>query len=354
MRLSGIALWAMLFCSCAAAGHGDTSDEWLYGERELSAQRLFTDSQILHEWTLNIMDSLIVHNTPQGKTQFDVYRIQGDSLKRIDAFLHVGRGPLEVGKGYGYDMPENNSYIVTSMNPVGKIISIPKDKGLSSTAHWSIYEKPELRSHIAVIPLDPVSMLVVKGVNESDKMFALLDTSSGQMTDLDIPFPQDGVNMPVMQKATAYTGHIKKKPGHRQFVYSAFSWAIVTIYDIGVDGSVKSIPIHNEIPKDYRDPSNRLGYSAAVSSDYIFLGDPKLTRGDLRNDNAWEKNGFSAGYTNELSVYDWQGEPIVKLHLSEPITCLAVDENSEHLYGISLDAESLEYYFVRYDLHGIL
>ncbi|MDR2882891.1 MAG: hypothetical protein LBU98_03845 [Alistipes sp.] len=348
-----IALLAMLLgSSCGNAQRGG-SGEWLYGERELSAHRLFTDSEILSVWSLDILDSLIVVNTPQEKTQFKVYRIQGDSLKHTDTFLHVGRGPLEVSLGFGYDMPENNTYVVTGINPCGKIISIPKDKGLSSTAHWNVYENPALRPCVGVVPLDPVSMLVVKGADNSGKMFALLDTSSGRMTDLDIGFPEDGIDVPYHERVSAYTGHIAKRPHIRQFVHSAYSWAIVTIYDIDESGAVRSIPIHNEVPRDFRDPSNRMGYGLAVTPDYIFLSDPKLTRGELRGD-PMAKNGFPAGYSDELSVYDWQGRPVVKLHLSEAVCYMKVDEDNKHLYAISLDADSFEYHFVRYDLGGVL
>lgn len=352
-------VFCLFFCCGCGVGTNGTEKSWQYGTKSLSATTLFPDSLILRAENFNIHKDIIVLSERSNPQLFAVFQIQeNDSLKKTGSFVNSGRGPHEVTAGRGYWIQENNLYAICSYNPHGKIFLIPSEeiKDLSSPNRWTVYENQELFSAINILPLDSVTLLIQKGDANNDKMFALLDLPSGQMKDLEIRFPEDDVQATWRDKAIhIYNGRFGKRPYHDQFLYSSTYGQIVTIYRMENEHIVEEIPIYNELPRYSaagngirRENTNKWGYHPVVTSEYIYLGDLKMMDGDV--ENAKEKNGFALGDTNEIQVFNWIGEPIIKFELEKAVSFYAVDEENKYLYGFASDPVSFEHYFVRYKL----
>lgn len=277
-------------------------------------------------------DSFFIIGDRGNDKIYSVYKQETTSLKLIDTFGETGQGPNE------FIFPEP--------------MKLTSDK-------ITIFDRSLIRlSEFSFPPTETVKISSITkksfvGLNnilrfDEDLFVGLtyLDTARLVMVNNEILYPSkleypiDGVIAPMRQKALVYQGNLLKHPSKDEFVYVSLYGKILEFYKLDrakneikefISKSIifpKYTPIEDkkEMESNFT-IDNITGFIYAFASDnYIYL----LYSGKTVKDS--RKN-----FSNQIEVYDWEGNLIKVLILDKDLSAFCVDTQRQMLYGVTYD-----------------
>jgi hypothetical protein len=184
------------------------------------------------------------------------------------------------------------------------------------------------------------------------------------MTDMGIEYPDDIVG-PKYEKSIIFGGgyYLRKRPWHNQFAYCSDSghWVETIKYDENMQVTQRNL-LFDLLPeysvnggKARKSDSCLSGLSLTVSENLVYVGDDNLTMGDYRKSDSapMEKNGYPAGFSKTVYVFDWDGNAIARYELDKAVIYCSVDKNDEYLYAFAFNEETYESDLVRFRLPAL-
>ncbi len=312
----------------------------------------------------NKADTLIFSKFPkESKIIFkDFFPFENGGVRRIyplDSSLLIWNGRGEGGSFfYQYNLPKMdlvNSFIkmgrgrAESLGPLSggsyhkilwvydvvirKVITIDISK--SSNTKPSLVKEYKIPNYYFSTHLrDSLSLLVTGSEDTSNYKIQELDLKSGQETNrfgsyLDVP---EGVPLTVWKKA--HESSLFVNPAGNKAVLAYRITDKIEVYDLKTKKS-KTIIGPENFKAEYtaykagkrdmvqRNEKSRFAFLNGVESEkYIYL----LYSGN-NHESEFRDNG------KYIFVYDWNGQPVAKFTLDRPVSCFAVSDDGNTLYG---------------------
>ncbi len=142
-------------------------------------------------------------------------------------------------------------------------------------------------------------------------------------------------------KYDAYQGRFFISPDRKKILYASTGGRNYAIFKIDPEKRIL-VKLYEELvnlPEYISSPStgaqilpeNIGGYFADVSDNYIYL------------ENFYKPYTDEYSYlTDEIQVYDWNNQPIMKFKLNRQVACISVDEKNKKIYAISFNPATSE------------
>lgn len=234
------------------------------------------------------------------------YKLEIDSI--LNSVNYITKNIIDLSGTKQY-----NTYIL----PIKKDLSI--GIGIFNGGKYALYKKNKLITKKFNHPLDEFP-------NEADKM-----------------------------KAMAYQGMLTQNYSTiPRFAFTAYYSGILEICELVSENDMKKIiDIHSYYPK-YRPDRGSTGMGAAMSRDnivgYVNAFGTKNFIYALYSGRTYNEYGASAFDGNIILVFDWDGMPIVMIELDHDLEAFCIDNNENHLYGITQVPEAK---IIRYNLNEV-
>ncbi|MDE5709875.1 BF3164 family lipoprotein [Bacteroides sp.] len=297
----------------------------------------------------------------------ETYRLTTDSALLSRRYGKRGTGPEELIEAHRifYHKPTQNMLLYSVNDRNAQIINLdtetirPLHVFRQSTALW--LEQAEYINDSTLIS----TCVIPNPKSRKRDWFKLLHLPTGKLTDIEGFWPEDGFDEPVMTKQWVYNSgaHIKKHPHRNRFLYGCGDEGFYAeIFDLEGNRVVNRKVILDQYPS-YRpgkdgvspegEPDSQLkGFKVSVTSRHIYILRHRETHGDLRAKQLPDKfkgPGKSVSYSEEVFVFDWEGQLCHKLHLSPFVVNIVATEDDSTLYGIT-ESEAYEPLIVKYRL----
>lgn len=286
-----------------------------------------------------------------------VYRIEGDTLKRVTGLINRGRGPREFL--YANFSLAGDSLFVSNADPYGiKAIvgvSLADMRKIDDSEKWKEYIIPKsniLTMH-SFAGYGPGRFFLAAGKVNTREIFSLLDPASGEYTPLSW-YPCDSTEGPLFAKQRVYMQCSLCTQGDR--VCYAHSYARYLFFATVADGAlvVKNV-VYSSLPEYEIEsdgnvsygPEGENGIELASTSEYVFAQIGR-TRKEIRASELYK--GYHRDSFDEIEVYNWDGEFVANYQLDRPVNSFVVSSDNHYLYAFTEDPESAENYVVRYEL----
>lgn len=358
--------WGLIFAFCIFAGcsseqkHRWGEEQWdniiateLIGKPVPWNQPLYEESDFL------LREDYVIFESDNSDCLFSVYRRSNDSLLFAGSFLHQGRGPFELNTAEQYYFPTDTILTIVGYNAMGKSFRIPLQQvdNLFDNNTWKRDDYSQWPAIMAyrIFPVND-SIYITQPFDGQNSLFALYNIKTGGLKHLNIPYPDNSPSVPLSQRAEAYIGNIRKHPAKDRFVYANSNSKLIILFDLKSDTiSRVSMPIR-QIPEyvaSGRDKvrftaNNDNGYQIAVTESRIYCADPKIDR--LNRDESISRNGYDPGYVREIYVMDWNGKPVARYNLDQPVCYVQPSPDNRYLYAFCTDKESFESHIIRFAL----
>jgi hypothetical protein len=336
--LSRLLLWLNLFWLTGCVSVEEV--KWEEKNIEAIPMRVFSPTQTA--WGAGILiDSLWIERIYQGALfQYSVFNLRQDTLVYCKSFLAKGNGPEEILTPQAFVSYEDRQLVVRDIQPGGKILTVDFDQ-LSTVTKPEFNRVPYttlelLGWFVSAYPIDATTWL---GTKDLSSLFSVVNLADQTVTALNLPYPQDGslIDDPY-EKMLAYGGTILKKPFSNRFVYVAQINRYMEIFDIENQRAIRVATPYKEYPKygddgtGYRTSDDAfLGAKLAVTERYIYVMMNDVTYLDMRKQTREGKVDW--WYSDRVFVFDWDGNPIVKYNLDQPVYSMVVSQDGRYLYG---------------------
>ena len=303
----------------------------------LSADIVPCDSVLLGLGTLHMYNDILFTHNPQNENWHFLYlKSQNDSLKFGNRFLGMGKGPMEALRAEVSFLESNNTmYIVTGGIQVSAFkcytVNLDDESNITNTKTWSSFDFPTGNS-IAYSPIADQGGFLTISMSDTSKMFGYYDIANSTIRYADIEYPKHE-NASNRLKGMVYSGEIRNRPGHQQFVYSSYYGQYVIILELENGELTNHKIIYNNLPEfDITDDGLNFrlketvlyGFYPQVTEKYIYLFDCLSSVKDAR--------ARKPELSGTVLVFDWDGNPVRKLIIDQYIIRFTVDKNDEYLY----------------------
>jgi len=301
-----------------------------------------------HNSFIAIVDSLLLIICPYSTTNF-VHIYNKNNLQHIKSFCHKGKGPNEISMigPYSLDKKNKNFWIVDfSRNSVWKyaldsllknlhyepvITRIPRD-------FYPIMSIANFNSESLIVP-DPLGKHLVSIFNSDGKLLKNFGLKNFQ-----------GVRSNGLFSELSRF-HISIHPEKEKLVVVYRHVDIISVYDLNNEDELISllgpdkIEIKNQLKLSDGELITAYDGVAYLCDDYIFApyhGKLIFTISD---------NNIDIVYPNEIHVFNWEYEPVMKLILDHQFCSFVVDRPNGRLIAFAVDSEEN---IVSYDIEQLL
>ena len=290
-------------------------------------------------------DNLIVHEHGR-EYSFSIINTNNNILS--SRFARFGQGPYEV-------LPQLMSPGILN-DSIITFFSIQRNALLYSNLKGDLLprKKIDFDRSIGAMSMIPVSSdrYIAMGAFEGGKYALLSENGEVLSFNFDYPMPLCGANLTSpMHKFLAFQGTLQRRPDGGAFFFVAMSSEIFEIIEVDKNDNVRKVfKYHGRMAQflPEGDGFNRTSVAIHRSSRMFFI-DATATNNYiyLLYSNKIIEDGFhSARQSNQVLVFDWQGNPITRLLLDIEVSVIAVSENDEYLFAYANELEKL----VRFDL----
>ena len=352
----------------------DNSIVWLGEEVNICGELIYWDPELLYGFANPIIvgDNYIVNQTSGNPNyRYSLLRWNRDSIICVTNFLALGRGPKEVLIPKAIKNLNLDSLIIyDNSNRNNKIISIPLAGNLENLTRVDLWREryvDYISDFDKIIVLDRKENLFLGmhtySYGGNSRMY-LIDLNRDEITPLNLYYPKDKSktedNINNMLRYIAYSGIIEKHPSLDRFVYISESNLYMQIFNLDYEN--RQIDIVKEVHDYYPDykmverygapnvsfsSSSRFGfvqYYTTKNRIYLLMND--FTYADVRKMSTI--NGHSFSFSNNVYVYDWDGNHVKKLVLDEYIDTFFVDDEDQYLFGTTYSLDDPSYPVVGY------
>jgi hypothetical protein len=350
----------LIFISCSSGNKHKTalvlkneSSEKSYEQIILEGELLSPNSDIPLGNIVDLVDDHIIISSGFSNNVFSVYQLKGDSLIEQGQFIRRGEGPFEmIQPSSFYDKLENRIYVYDHVGYLKTIYSIDvcNIQNLFETSTWEEVRVPIIKDYFLgswMRKMNDNSFLILGSKVGSKNLFSEINLTNNSISELTCPYPeQDGVfNVDIVVKQGVYlTGVIEKRPSLNQVVYACESGGYAEIIDF-TGFEINRILIMATYPKYItRDGINRSylddclrGMQVRVTEKYIYMLPYPLTKGAVRRKESYK--GYPSYCSDELLVFNWNGEFVKKYAFDTPVYSFVVDQNDHFLYAATVKLE---------------
>ena len=301
-----------------------------------------------------------------GDYIFTVYQYNeiNDSLKYFGNFGKRGNGPFEFSGPVECFYDEEHSQLYLSDLQGNNIKSYKIDlnsvDNLFKTETWKIITMPVIEKSFltSLIPIENNSFIALGGNLERKNLLSLVNYEAGTIEDLDVFYPDDGVNVePVTKRFVYNNGQLLKRPSTNDFIYYCTNWGnyVQMIKNTGeriVQNSIVTNYPQYKLSSDgiqfESEMQTLMGMRSYVTDKYIYLLPNFKTKKEfLAEENS--NSQYSGFHMDKIYVFDWDGNYIRAYQLQVPIMQHIVMDD-KYIIGTSVDPESGDIVFVKFDL----
>lgn len=338
----------MILLGCTGPQDRSTDDHYGFTRKVmLSSEKMASSTHINKASSLHLFGNyLFVYDWGQDY-QYKVIDISSDRL--ISEFAKNGEGPCEVG------MPTSLNWLDKDQNLIG-INDRRRFKmqrfdltNLTKPGDNNCEELPvKLDINFQrVVQLDSTAFL---GYGLFRGRYAIQLIGEDEVTESTIGFPhgEDEQDVDYQVLAMAYQGDLLKHPVEKKVVATSTDSFSLDIIELNPDNEISLIKriqhwapnfngVSGEIISADMISGNKLGsIGAAVSNTFIYI----LFSGKSNEDQ-------TAFQSDQVLVYDWEGNAVKILSLDHSVSAIAVDETGQVLVGFLDERDPV---LLRYDL----
>jgi hypothetical protein len=296
-------------------------------------------SRVLH---LDLAGDNLIVDDYNSETFFAIINTNDNTLYR--RFGYLGQGPNELMK-----TPANTTVINDS------IMTVFNSNQNSSLFHINYkgdflpQKKIEFNKNDKVRVVIPVSSTRYISLGHFEEGRYLLLDENGEKLSFNFDYPSTDNNAELstpMFKFLAFQGELIRKPRGGAFLFAGHDSEIFEIIEIDEDDNLKKVfSYHGEIAQfspsgdGYtrgsvgKKPGSKIFLINATCSDnYIYL---------LYSNKVIANDPDNAYRSNNVLVFDWEGNPVTSLLLDIEVNRIAVDENDSYMYAYSDGTEQL-------------
>jgi len=285
-----------------------------------------------------------------------VFQDEGDSLKYVNGFVSIGRGPNEFTY-VDYYMDSDSLYLSNS-TPAGfeaiYAISLNKIGDISDQNKWKKYRFSDLPSVLkcdGFIKTDFGQYLTLAGRWNKKEIISKLDASSNSLIPVDY-WIEDGNNSGVSAKQEIYCNGSLRIKGNK-IVYACNNGRYLVICKLHDAELYPEKTIYDSCPDYSSTNDGRISYSeesysgirTRVTNKYIYA---MLSM--RRKDTHSNYKGYPAGSYDELEVYDWRGKFVKNYRTDVPFFDFIISSDDKVLYVLTRNPDSKDTEIIKYEL----
>lgn len=286
-----------------------------------------------------------------------VYKVAGDSLKRIKGLIDRGRGPYDFYyPGFSF---YRDSLFVCNADPTGikKIygISLTEMSKIDDYDQWKEYAFPSpiMMTWDIFTSFGPGRFLVAGGENDARQIFSIADCVRGECAPVQY-WPNDSTEYSNHSKQMVYMNCALCSRGDR-VCYAHSEARYMFIGEVDNNSIKETKTIYSSLPKyEVKQDGNirygkdgEYGIRLCSTDDYIFAMLGRTVK-EVRASELYK--GYPNYYYDEIEVYDWEGSFVANFQTDKPFYGHAVTSDNHYLYVMTMDLETSEECVVRYEL----
>ncbi len=338
-------LTTVLVCTISLSGCKNTKSPQTLFEKEVQVNYGdlgINDHLIFKPYCMTVIDSFLIYSDNYGKKAFSAVNIQSGQLIRFGA---SGKEPGLFTRGDKINTIGNSSNLGVVLSS-RQSISIARLDSFLVKSDYKPFITTNLKqdsSNILNMGIINDSLYLVAG-NIKGKRFGLIDGKSGLVSS-DINFPsEDEKTLENNHPELAYQLDMTVKPDKSKFAFITYQSGNLSIFNIENNNFKLSKELKYYNP-DYKwayqggfisaikNPKTKTGYLSIDCSDkYIYT---------LYSDSPVKKTMFTADL---VLVYDWEGNPVKKIHLNKRVKYICVDKDDKTIYAIAKESPRLIYF----------
>ncbi|MBE8722331.1 hypothetical protein C4F40_16520 [Sphingobacterium sp. Ka21] len=290
-------------------------------------------------------------------------------MKFVGKFGKRGNGPREFfGVPQLHYKKQNNALYVFDIQGGNHINAYQIDlfslNNIFDESTWKSIAFPvfEHATFSSFVPLTDSIFLAMGGDYDRINLLSIVQAGNKEYKALDMDYPKDGIKAEAIVKRGVYNyGGILMHPSTNKLVYYCTNWGN---YAEIIDNKNFKFSTFQVMTADYpiykvaKDGMNMesenntlMGMRAQSSEQYIYL------LPNFHNKEAYLKDDpnriYPTDHLDKVYVYDWEGNSVKAYKLDKPVTEFVVDPGDTYLLGSSVDTESGDIVFVRFDLTTI-
>lgn len=354
--MNKIVLIGLLICTACIsrpnkATVGETSGVDSIKEISLKGICLVTDSAL---WGMKIdyvCDNRLFIQELGNTKQYGIYKVNGTKLQSEGSFLKKGNGPYEVLHPDLWGHTKDSAFYIS--NFPGKLDRIYRIsmKDVLDEKKWEVIQFPEPQKEMLFFPSvaimnDSCCVLTGSGVN-SESILSYMNFKSGEITELSFKFPgfRTAKDPCVMEHLVYCDAQLLKHPSLDKLLYACRSGRYMHIIEIQDKKIKRVIPLFSQEPsyemnskyKRLKEDSYR-GIIAKATENFVYGLIIPYTKKEAKANESYKSlpNYFS----DQLYVFDWDGNLIRKYLLDRPVCSFDVDETKGVLYATSYDSSN--------------
>lgn len=360
--LYGLTATALVLLASCASEPKILQPDWSGKDKGmLTSVPMNFDTTVLLHLTKAVLhnDLLFIEQEAVPDNLWSLFRIQGDSLLWQGVLLQKGKGPFEIQTRAFVLNTGGDSLVI---NPTGApqhffSISGSDVAAILDKKQWKVYDYPRNIEFVDIMAPTTTGGFLLASRGDKDNMFEMFRTGDMTARPLVSPYPEAAAKMVGVARGVAYNGRIYQQPGADRYVQIGSTGQMVTIFDL-IDSTITNRKeVYNELPEFKLAPDglnlspagkNKLGFRTAVTAGYIYLLDVMFKLEDLGV--VPDYKGHRLGFSDQLLVFDWEGNPVARFELDTPAVAMSVAPDDSYFYAFTEDPESGEQQVLRFAL----
>lgn len=261
-------------------------------------------------------------------------------MVNIGGFLKKGKGPSEmISPTVNIDKERKIIYLLDFNGNISKLIKIPYNRieKIFDKEEWIEISLANLVNGLyfpSFVAANDTSIIVLGSSPSSNNMLSIVNITNLTTKEIPYTFPKTNYELVnrrnvLMHLVYGINSTIEKRPNGEDLLYACSHGKFAEIIKIRNNEVNNRIIISSVIPKytskDNANPifSNDclLGYTAYVTSSYIYLLDLPFTKQDINKGKNYK--GYPFYFSDKLFVYNWDGK-LVNTYLLDTPLCTIV------------------------------
>jgi hypothetical protein len=357
-------IWAIIFVfvsySCSnTSKNGQKNNQEII---KLNGTTLTTDESLLVSSLILLKDSMFYMDVfgSNNDTLIDVRKLNGNASAKQKKFLSKGIGPFEfLIPIFHYDKNKCQLTILerSRLSHAYKI-DLNNSENIYNPSSWEKINFDKITNFKLgdkFSYLSDTMILIAGGIYGTKQILSLININNQTVSSLNF-WPDDGFeeNIRVKQSVYVENARIFTNNERNKILYVSGDGVLVEILNIQDNEITSKKTIFDIFPTytvledgiNYKCKSDcRRGYAVNVTDKFIYLCHGKEIRSDREN-----YKGYPYYYVDQISVYDWDGNPVKLYETDTPFSSLFVDETENVMYVISEDLDTDDMIIRKYEL----
>lgn len=289
---------------------------------------------------LLLLNDVLVVSDIKSDFFFHVFRLP--RLEYADSYIRRGHGPgEEVFINPRIRRTSGNQFFYQTFNHIRQVVFYSTPESLS--VHESIMLENNLFSFQHMFRID--SLYYGYHPEEGQKEFRGFIPATGHIFDFGSPFPDFGRTLKPYEQKRLQDKNISVKPDHSRFAASYLFFPMLRIFDSNQGQVLREVRYQNGqlfpeaviAERSTREQQEMImnNYRSIKSTDrFIYVIYVGRTNKNLLY--RFDDLKASGDHSDEIHVYDWEGNPVKKIILDRSIFSFEVDPDDKYLIASSV------------------